>query len=69
MSAAANDNELRQMLSWKQLLAKIPLSRSAIEKKIKEGTFPKPRPLTPMKLGFYLDEVVEWQKSLDDKAA
>jgi prophage regulatory protein len=67
-----NDNEkpegLRQMLSFKQVLSMIPLSRSTILRKIKEGTFPKPRALAPMKLGFYLDEIIEWQKALDEAA-
>jgi prophage regulatory protein len=69
-----NDNEkptmddLRPMLSFKQVLSMIPLSRSTILRKSKDGTFPKPRNLAPMKLGWYLDEIVAWQKALDKAA-
>jgi predicted DNA-binding transcriptional regulator AlpA len=30
----------------------------------KEGTFPRPYPITPTKFGFFLDEVVNWQQEL-----
>ncbi|MCK1578693.1 AlpA family phage regulatory protein [Bradyrhizobium sp. 168] len=60
---------LRKMISWRQLLRMIPLSRTAIEIKIKEGSFPRPYPLTKLKLGFFLDEIVEWQRQLVEQEA
>ncbi|MEH2508606.1 prophage regulatory protein [Bradyrhizobium sp. AZCC 1578] len=56
--------ELRAMISIADLLERIPISRSTLDRLVKEGSFPKPCYLTPMKLGFYLDEVVAWQKEL-----
>jgi len=56
--------DVRKMLSWKQLLSIIPLSRTTLEIEIKEGRFPKPYPLSSLKVGFFHDEVVEWQKNL-----
>jgi predicted DNA-binding transcriptional regulator AlpA len=56
--------ELRAMISIADLLERIPISRSTLDRLVREGSFPKPCYLTPMKLGFYLDEVVAWQKEL-----
>lgn len=72
-----NDNELRQdnapgvrqMISMAEVLRRIPLSRSTIERKVKEGTFPKSYPIAPMRVGFFLDDVIEWQKELAAKPA
>lgn len=59
-----NDDGIRQMISMSQVLKRIPLSRSTIERKVKEGTFPKSYPIAPMRVGFFLDEIVAWQKQL-----
>ncbi|WP_456654271.1 helix-turn-helix transcriptional regulator [Bradyrhizobium lupini] len=57
------------MISWRQLLRTIPLSRTTIEIKIKQGSFPRPYPLTTLKVGFFLDEIVEWQHQLVGREA
>jgi predicted DNA-binding transcriptional regulator AlpA len=65
-----DDNDgIRQMISMSEVLKRIPLSRSTIERKQKEGTFPKSYPIAPMRVGFFLDDIIEWQKQLTDKNA
>ena len=56
--------EVRQMISIKDVLKRIPMSRSTLEHKVKEGTFPKVYAIAPMRVGFFLDEVIEWQRDL-----
>ena len=58
---------VRRMLTLRQVLELIPLSRSTILRMAKNGAFPQARLIAPMKLGFYLDEIVEWQKSLEGR--
>ena len=60
---------VRQMISMAEVLKRIPLSRSTIERKVKDGTFPKSYPLAPMRVGFFLDDIIEWQKGLVGKTA
>ena len=62
-------NGIRQMVSMKEVLKRIPVSRSTIERKVKDGTFPRYHPIAPMRVGFFLDEVIEWQRKLAEKAA
>ncbi|MCS3890473.1 helix-turn-helix transcriptional regulator [Bradyrhizobium elkanii] len=63
------DNELRQMITMKQVLAKVPFSRSTLLRQVEEGNFPKPRQIASGRVAWYLDEVVEWQRELDRKVA
>jgi len=64
-----NDDGIRQMISMSEVLKRIPLSRSTIERKQKEGTFPKSYPIAPMRVGFFIDDIIAWQKQLTDQAA
>jgi predicted DNA-binding transcriptional regulator AlpA len=52
------------MISIAELLERIPISRTTLDKMAKEGTFPRPYPIIPTKFGFFLDEVVNWQQEL-----
>jgi predicted DNA-binding transcriptional regulator AlpA len=52
------------MISITELLERIPISRTTLDKMVKEGTFPRPYPIRPTKFGFFLDDVVNWQKQL-----
>ncbi|WP_063618945.1 AlpA family transcriptional regulator [Bradyrhizobium sp. th.b2] len=63
------DNELRQMISIKQVLAKVPFSRATLFRQVEAGDFPKPRPIATGRIAWYLDEVIEWQRQLDQKVA
>ncbi|WP_316172332.1 MULTISPECIES: AlpA family phage regulatory protein [unclassified Bradyrhizobium] len=59
---------LRPMISIAEVLERIPICRTTLDKMVKEGAFPKPYHLTPMKLRFLLDEVIEWQQRLIGEA-
>lgn len=61
-------SEVRQMISIKDVLKRIPVSRATIERKVKLGTFPKMYSIAPMRVGFFLDEVLAWQKALIENA-
>jgi prophage regulatory protein len=65
----ANDNGIRQMVSISEVLKRVPVSRSTLHRMVKEKRFPQSHELSPMRIGFFLDEVIEWQKKLSDKAA
>jgi prophage regulatory protein len=58
-----NTNGLRQMISIKEVLKIIPVSRSTLFRKVKDGTFPQSHQIAPMRVGFFL-EVIEWQRKL-----
>lgn len=47
-----------------EVLRRIPVSRSTLHRKVKDGTFPQPRHITRLRIGFFLDEVVDWQRRL-----
>jgi predicted DNA-binding transcriptional regulator AlpA len=42
--------QLRIMISFADVLKRIPLSRSTLERKVKEGTFPRSYPIAPMRV-------------------
>jgi predicted DNA-binding transcriptional regulator AlpA len=52
------------MISIRGVLERVPISRSTLERKVKEGTFPKMYSIAPMRVGFFLDEVLQWQADL-----
>jgi predicted DNA-binding transcriptional regulator AlpA len=67
MKRAAPPNRasaVRQMISIRDVLRRVPISRSTLERKVKEGTFPKMYSIAPMRVGFFLDEVLQWQADL-----
>ncbi|WP_187387961.1 AlpA family transcriptional regulator [Bradyrhizobium sp.] len=64
-----SNNGLRQMISIKEVLKIVPVSRSTLFRKVKVGTFPKSYAIAPMRVGFFLDEVIEWQRSIVEQGA
>ncbi|MFZ2080895.1 MAG: AlpA family phage regulatory protein [Xanthobacteraceae bacterium] len=54
--------ELRRMLSEKQILDRIPSARSTLQDWVDDGLFPKPVQIGPNRKAWYEDEVVAWQK-------
>ena len=60
--------DVREMISINDVLKRIPVSRSTIERKVREGAFSKMYSIAPMRVGLFLDEVVEWQKRLAETA-
>jgi predicted DNA-binding transcriptional regulator AlpA len=63
-TATGSGPRLRPMISIAELLERIPISRTTLDKMVKEGTFPRPYPITPTKFGFFLDDVITWQQQL-----
>ncbi|MEY9147472.1 helix-turn-helix transcriptional regulator [Bradyrhizobium elkanii] len=61
--------EVREMISVSEVLKRLPVSRSTLHRMVKEKRFPQSHELSPMRIGFFLDEVVEWQRKLTEKAA
>jgi len=51
------------MLSKKQVIERTGLSAVTIWRRIKAGDFPKPRQLTPNKVGWTELEIDEWEDS------
>lgn len=58
------DNGLRQMIAVGDVLKLLPVSRSTLHRMVRTGRFPPSHELSPMRIGFFLDEVVEWQENL-----
>jgi predicted DNA-binding transcriptional regulator AlpA len=53
---------LRPMLSEKQILDRLPIARSTLQKWEREGDFPKSVQIGPNRKAWYADEVAAWQK-------
>jgi prophage regulatory protein len=66
--STTQDNELRQMISIKEVLGKVPFSKATLLRKAGDGSFPKAKKITDGRIAWYLDEVIEWQKQLSDAA-
>ena len=49
------------MLSKKQLVERTGLSAVTIWRRIQVGDFPKPRQLTPNRVGWPEDEIKQWE--------
>ncbi len=60
-------NGLRQMIPIREVLKLLPVSRSTLHRMVRDRRFPQAHELSPMRVGFFLDEVVEWQKKLGKK--
>lgn len=54
------------MLSEKQLLQVVPVARSTLQNWVRDGLFPKPVAVGPVRKMWFRDEVAAWQ---DEKAA
>lgn len=58
--------QLRPMLGIKQVLRIIPVSRATLARMVDTGRFPKSFSLSYGKVAWFEDEVIEWQKKLED---
>jgi prophage regulatory protein len=56
----------RRMLDEKQLLAIVPLGRSTLLRKEKEGKFPKSTYISANRRIWYEDQIVAWQNTVDE---
>jgi predicted DNA-binding transcriptional regulator AlpA len=71
MSDAAADDvqpreQVREMLTAEQVLARIPVSRTTLFRLERDKFFPQGQPITPHRKLWFQDEVVAWQKALQD---
>jgi prophage regulatory protein len=55
------------LMSIRDILDVVPVSRNTIERMVKEGRFPKPVPISLNRRGWYRSEVDAWMESLRDK--
>ena len=51
-----------RFISVAEVLDRIGFSRTHLYRKINAGTFPKPVPLGPKKVGFLESEIVDWME-------
>jgi prophage regulatory protein len=58
------EDDPRPMWTLKQVQKVFPLSRSTIERMVKDGRFPKQAEISPGRRGWYVDEIVEHQRRL-----
>jgi predicted DNA-binding transcriptional regulator AlpA len=70
MSAVAeikkDEDGLREMLTAEQVLSMIPISRTTLFRLEKDKLFPQGQLLTPHRKLWFKDEVVGWQRDLQD---
>jgi prophage regulatory protein len=59
-------DELREMLTAEQVLAQIPISRTTLFRLERDGVFPQGQAITPHRKLWFKDEVVSWQRDLQD---
>jgi predicted DNA-binding transcriptional regulator AlpA len=60
---------LRPMLSEKQILDRLPIARSTLQKWEKAGDFPRSIQIGPNRKAWYADEVAAWQKQRETATA
>ena len=70
MSVVTSDDEridgVRVMLSAEQVLDRIPISRTTLQKLEREGLFPQGTDIMPHRRLWFLAEVLQWQRDLRD---
>jgi predicted DNA-binding transcriptional regulator AlpA len=57
---------VRGMLTAEQVLKRIPFSRTTLFRLERDGLFPKGKPVTPHRKLWFEDQVIGWQRQLDD---
>lgn len=68
MSAAerVEEENVREMLTAEQVLERIPVSRTTLFRLEKDELFPQGQAVTPHRKLWFKDEVIAWQKALQD---
>ena len=56
------DEEVREMITAEQVMARISVTRASLHRMEKDGHFPKGHLISPHKKFWFKDEVVAWQK-------
>jgi prophage regulatory protein len=60
-------NELRKMLREEEILEIIPISRSTLWRLERAGKFPRSTYLSANRRCWFLDEVIAWQTTVDER--
>jgi predicted DNA-binding transcriptional regulator AlpA len=60
---------VRQMLTAEQVLELIPFSRATLFRLERDELFPKGVPITPQRKLWFEDEVLAWQRDVQDPAS
>jgi prophage regulatory protein len=58
--------QMREMLTAEQVLEIIPVSRTTLFRLERDGLFPEGQPITAHRKLWFKDEVIAWQKDLQD---
>lgn len=66
MSETESESAVRPMLTAEQVLARIPVSRTTLFRLERDGFFPKGAPIAPHRKLWFEDEIVAWQRALQD---
>ena len=53
----------RRLISWDDVLARVPLSRVSIYRLVRAGDFPEPVQISKGRSCFFEDEVIAWAES------
>lgn len=65
--SASDKPELRRMLSEKQVLEIIPVSRTTLFRLEKADRFPKSTYISPNRRVWFEDEIISWQAAVDER--
>jgi prophage regulatory protein len=63
---APDKSGLRRMLSEKQVLEIVPVGRTTLYRMEKAGRFPKSTYISPNRRVWFEDEIIAWQKAVDE---
>lgn len=66
LAAETKKDDLREMLTAEQVLAMIPVSRTTLFRLERDKLFPQGQAITPHRKLWFRDEVVNWQRDLQD---
>ena len=66
MTDQIKKDELREMLTAEEVLAKIKISRTTLFRLEKDKLFPQGQAPVPHRKLWFLDEVIQWQRDLQD---
>jgi prophage regulatory protein len=58
--------EVREMLTAEQVLELIPISRTTLFRLERDKLFPQGQPITPHRKLWFKDEVIAWQRDLQN---
>ncbi|WMT71344.1 AlpA family phage regulatory protein [Bradyrhizobium sp. Ash2021] len=59
-------DQVREMFTAEQVLALIPISRTTLFRLERDKLFPQGQAITPHRKLWFKDEVIAWQKALQD---